>query len=174
MPDDISTVIQEWTARLDEQERLARVATQGNWEWSEYGLHVLTEWRTCECFCTFLPDAKSSRGVPSKPGHQHRHPEHSVISAIGYDDPSVDVSDADAEHIAFNDPKTVLEDIAAKRAVIEQYREVDRVAGNVQLHPEARQGAVERRHALEQAIRAVAVRGHPAERRDIGEPGGSR
>lgn len=112
-------------ARLDEDEAIARVATAGVREWDDDALSVLSDWRRCEYFCLFAPDSKSSRGTPRQPGHEHRYTDELTVRAVGYDDPYVEVAEADAIHIARFQPARVLREVAAKRAILAEHYPVD-------------------------------------------------
>ena len=104
--------------RLADDERIARAATQGKWEWSGGGaLGVLRDWEACPYpGCRFPADSNTSRRTSS--GHEHRYTEEGVLGAIGYDDPEVEVSDENAAHIALHAPMRVLRDIEGKRAIV--------------------------------------------------------
>ncbi len=78
-------------ARLAEDEATAHAATQGDWEWQQ---HNTDEW------CLRAGDA-------------------SVIRAVSYETPCLEVGDADEEHIARHDPARVLRQCAAIRAAVE-------------------------------------------------------
>lgn len=122
MVEDIDTVITEWTERLDEQERIARAAAECPKSAYPYkGDHSV--WRAT--FSKFRNNPKASGSVSSGGVW---------IEDVDWDDERVVVYDEgyptgpQAEHIAFNDPKSVLVDIAAKRKAIADYREVEKQA----------------------------------------------
>jgi hypothetical protein len=97
----MSDIVEFIEARLAEHEALADAATQGKWEWSGTDLVVFEEeWRKCQYWCAFEPDSTASRGTPSTPGHEHRFADELVVTAIGYDNPEVQVGDQDKAHIA--------------------------------------------------------------------------
>lgn len=80
-------------ARLDDDERIARAATQGNWEWQQ---HKTDEW------CLRAGDTP-------------------VIRALSYETPCLEVGDADEDHIARHDPARVLRQCAAMRVALDWY-----------------------------------------------------
>ncbi|WP_148310199.1 DUF6221 family protein [Nocardia otitidiscaviarum] len=93
-------------ARLAEDEAHAQAATSGKWEWTEdRDLAVAGEWAPC----TF--------GCRGNSAHQHQDFEF-VVTAVGHEEPRVEVSDADADHIARHDPARVLRQCAALRAIV--------------------------------------------------------
>ncbi|MFE3081820.1 DUF6221 family protein [Nocardia tengchongensis] len=117
----MAATIEEFVeARLAEDETIARAATAGKWEWSDGNtLGVLSDWRSCEHYCLFSADSKDSRGLPHMPHqHEHRFNDEIVLDAAGYDDPVVDVSDANAVHIARQDPDRALRELPLKRLVL--------------------------------------------------------
>lgn len=119
-------------ARLDEDEQVARSATQGPWFWAQRDLSSFphqgdtelladeptTVWRSCAYYCTWSGQDNLHRGVSGQPGHEHRQVTQ-VVSAWGHDEWGIDVSEADAGHIVRHDPARVLTEVAAKRRIIE-------------------------------------------------------
>jgi hypothetical protein len=102
-------------ARLDEDEAAAREATAGPWEWEQEikdpaewgddGLHLVSK------AVTWMD---SGGGGP--------HPT-VVLSGWGHDAWGLNVEDGDKAHIARHDPARVLRDVAAKRAILAEYKE---------------------------------------------------
>lgn len=98
-------LVQWLTAQLDADERIARAATPGPWEWTpetdvwdQNGPTLIREG-------TDAPDAKLVE----------------VAAGWGHDAWGMHVGDADQEHIAEWDPARVLREIDAKRAVVARY-----------------------------------------------------
>lgn len=99
-------------ARLDDDDRMARAATAGPWQWtgeqcyaeSECGSDHRHDWGHMG------PDLNSASGEL-------------VLSSMGHDADQVIVNRPDAEHIAQHGPSRVLADIAAKRAVLDLHAE---------------------------------------------------
>ncbi|ABS03174.1 DUF6221 family protein [Kineococcus radiotolerans] len=120
----MSDLIAFLAARLDEDEQVARAATQGRWVWEPEGylssgnlLATQDTWYRCSYFCRWGTGSITSRGTVGEPGHEHLVSE-TVLGASGYEDPSISAEDADREHIARHAPARVLRDVAAKRAIL--------------------------------------------------------
>lgn len=100
-------LVQWLTAQLDADERIARAATPGPWEWTpetdvwdQNGPTLIREG-------TDAPDAKLVE----------------VAAGWGHDAWGMHVGDADQEHIAEWDPARVLREIDAKRAIVDDLAE---------------------------------------------------
>ena len=122
-------------ARLNDQEALARAATTGRWEVVEY-----------EDF----PDAHEIKADQS-PAHRPRTQFTMVTDNDGLCDR------ADAIHIAYHDPARVLADIAAKRAIVEDYQIV--MANNaIERANEGDELKIAARELIAKSLRMVLIR----------------
>lgn len=118
--------------RLDEDEQVARAATQGRWFWADPGAASFPQgdrslmadhgsWKVCHFYCQWSGEANLHRGEPGEPGrHEHREAD-TVISGWGYDASGLDVEEGDAAHILRHDPARVLAEVAAKRRIVEEH-----------------------------------------------------
>jgi hypothetical protein len=93
----VTDIVAFLVARLDEDERIARAATDGPW----------------------TADSGSSRSIVGATGPLPRLAGH-VVCSVGAYDRGVP-STADVEHILRHDPARVLREVAAKRRRLERY-----------------------------------------------------
>lgn len=126
-------LIEFLTARLDEDEEVARAATQGRWMWTDPDTSGFPQgdirlvadqgaWKTCEHCCTWHGEGNLHRGEQRTPGlHEHRVTEQ-VVGSWGHDAWGIDVEPGDADHIARHDPARALAEVEAKRRIVEGYR----------------------------------------------------
>jgi hypothetical protein len=96
------TITEFLEARIAEDEMAAKAATPGPWIWRGQ------------------PDGQVLASVESLPEDKYgyREPVAYVVTAEGYDEPRVDVSESDAKHLVRHDPARVLAEGAAKRAIL--------------------------------------------------------
>ena len=131
------SLVEFLTARIAEDEAIARAATPGPWEWwnlegVDQGWtgngptlqRVTDEWKACEYGCTWAEPDANHRGERGKPGHEHRVVT-SVVNSWGHDAWGISVSPDDAAHIARHDPARVLRECEAKRALVEHVCRVE-------------------------------------------------
>ena len=98
-------------AGLDEDEAAAKAATAGPWEWmtpdhaewDDYGPHLMSKTATWT-----TPEGRGPYPVM-------------VLGSWGYDAWGVSVEDADAAHIARQDPDRTLRRVAAYRKILARY-----------------------------------------------------
>ena len=95
-------------ARIAEDEKIARDATQGPWKW-------------------YAPEYDRTLGTLETETYKDGStgPTSSVVTAHGYDEPLVDISGGDACHIAAFNPARVLAEVQAKREAIAHYESMD-------------------------------------------------
>jgi hypothetical protein len=91
------------TARLDERERAARAATPGPWE---------AQWWCVQTAYDF-----------DRPGYAH-HGERVLIARNSGTVGNRQAEERNVEHIALHEPASVLADIAAKRAILDEHQPV--------------------------------------------------
>jgi hypothetical protein len=124
------TITEFLLARIAEDKEVARAATQGRWFWSDPDTNDFPQgsvsleadqgaWNICPYFCVWSGGENTHRGEPGKPGHEHRAVE-AVVDAWGYDAWGIQVSDANAAHIARWDPARVLAECEAKRLLLQR------------------------------------------------------
>lgn len=94
------------TARLDEDEAVARAATPGPWQWDDRG----DDDPVLETVARGKRYSDGSEGAAA-----------TIINAWGHDEWGVVVEDADAAHIARHDPTRVLAQVAASRTILEAH-----------------------------------------------------
>ena len=120
-------------ARIAEDEEAARAATPGPWKWDNDEF-VDAPRDTCKHRSEWTdhgPNLVTVSGKQRKAadGEEWFDPDDVVISATGYDASSVNVSTADAAHIARWDPARVLAESEAKRRIVEVHKPYRRIYG---------------------------------------------
>ncbi len=110
----MTDIVEFLADRLDEEAVAARAATPGPWTWTGE-----------QCYA-----GESNCGDDHKHNWGHMGPDLDgpgdgdlVLYSSGHDADQITVSRADAEHIARYDPPRVLADVAAKRAILREYRD---------------------------------------------------
>ena len=120
----MSLIVEFLEARIAEDEQTALASASPEWEWLEGDLVSATgKWTKCNCYCVWKEPSAVHRGPQRTPGHEHYRVDDTVIESFGdygYES-EVEVSDADAAHIARHDPARVLREVAAKRAIIAEH-----------------------------------------------------
>jgi hypothetical protein len=107
-------------ARLDEDEAVARAATPGPWQW----------WNLEGADMGWADNGPRLETVARGPRYSDgsQGAATTVVSGWGHDAWGTSVEEPDAAHIARHDPARVLADVKAKRAIVEDYRELRRQA----------------------------------------------
>jgi len=102
-------------AAVEERKRVAEAATPGPWYWDQEG-----EWG--DRGPRLSSSGKQERyESPLGSGQWHEY-DPSVVSGFGYDAWGLNVDDADAAHIALNDPARIIRDCERDLRVLERHK----------------------------------------------------